>query len=111
MLDYRAWKHSDGSLTEARRAARRRFDELSTRRELPCFAKRECDESQLVLCTSLWSVLCPPNGTARHSWFSTPCHGTRGLWHTGAGLHILASRDGAAAARFLARDLNVRPAI
>ena len=113
MLDYNVWRSGGGSTRAARKAAAQAFTTLAARPELPCFSNHRCADSELVLCADLWSVLCKPSAQERNggsSWFANPCHGARGLWHMGYGLTLRASRKGAAARRFLARDLNVRAA-
>ena len=128
MLDYSAWRQSNGSVAAARVAAQARFAELRRRPELPCFVDLQCAQSELVLCRELWSMLCPPKsasatasaGSSSSSsaparggapgWFDNPCHGTRGLWHTGRGIGIFVARDGGNARRFRARDLNLKTA-
>jgi len=114
MVDYHVWRSSNGRVREARKAAATALAALAARADLPCFSDHRCADSSLVLCSGLWSVLCPPSAMSQQikpsSWFANPCHGTPGLWHAGYGLTLQASRSGPAARRFLARDLNVRAA-
>lgn len=112
LLEYRTWRR-EGDVAAARGAARRALAELATQPGLPCFGPESghrCSDGALVLCRELWAVLCPPPAEKPSSYFANPCHGTRDLWHMGAGMTLLASRRGMVARRFLARDLNVKTA-